>query len=29
MTYCTVIYHGNSQSDWWRLTPDKSGSYVN
>src|SRR5262249_1992316 len=28
MTDGTVIYQGNSQSDWWKLTPDKSGSYV-
>jgi hypothetical protein len=28
MTDGTVVYQGNAQSDWWRLTPDKSGSYV-
>jgi len=28
MTDGTVICQGNSQSDWWKLTPDKSGSYV-
>jgi hypothetical protein len=29
MTDGTVMYQGNAQSDWWRLTPDKTGSYVN
>jgi len=29
LTDGTVMYQGNSQSDWWRLTPDKSGSYLN
>ena len=29
MTDGTVMYQGNAESDWWRLTPDKSGSYVN
>jgi hypothetical protein len=28
MTDGTVMYQGNAQSDWWRLTPDKTGSYV-
>ncbi len=28
MTDGTVIFQGNSQSDWWKLTPDKFGSYV-
>jgi hypothetical protein len=28
LTDGTVMYQGNGQSDWWRLTPDKSGSYV-
>ena len=29
LTDGTVMYQGNGESDWWRLTPDKSGSYVN
>jgi hypothetical protein len=29
LTDGTVMYQGNAQSDWWRLSPDKSGSYVN
>ena len=29
LTDGTVMYQGNGYSDWWRLTPDKSGSYVN
>jgi len=29
MTDGTVMYQGNGYSDWWRLTPDKFGSYVN
>ena len=29
MTDGTVMYQGNEYSDWWRLTPDKFGSYVN
>jgi hypothetical protein len=29
LTDGTVMYQGNAQSDWWRLTPDKSGSYIN
>jgi hypothetical protein len=29
LTDGTVMYQGNAESDWWRLTPDKSGSYVN
>jgi hypothetical protein len=28
LTDGTVMYQGGAQSDWWRLTPDKSGSYV-
>jgi hypothetical protein len=28
MTDGTVLYQGNSQSDWWKLTPDKTGSYL-
>ena len=28
LTDGTVMYQGNAQSDWWRLTPDKTGSYV-
>jgi hypothetical protein len=28
MTDGTAIFQGNSQSDWWKLTPDKFGSYV-
>ncbi len=28
LTDGTVMFQGNAQSDWWRLTPDKSGSYV-
>jgi hypothetical protein len=28
LTDGTVMYQGNAESDWWRLTPDKSGSYV-
>ena len=28
LTDGTVMYQGNADSDWWRLTPDKSGSYV-
>lgn len=29
MTDGTVVYQGNSESDWWKLTPDINGSYVN
>jgi hypothetical protein len=29
MTDGTVIVQGNGESDWAKLTPDKSGSYVN
>ena len=29
MTDGTVIFQGNEQSDWWKLTPDIKGSYVN
>jgi hypothetical protein len=28
MTDGTAIFQGNSQSDWWKLTPDNLGSYV-
>ncbi len=29
MTDGTVLVHDSCASDWWRLTPDPSGSYVN
>jgi hypothetical protein len=29
MTDGTVMMQGNACSDWWQLTPDKTGSYVN
>jgi hypothetical protein len=29
LTDGTVMVQGGTCSDWWRLTPDKSGSYVN
>ena len=29
LTDGTVIYQGNALSDWWKLTPDNTGSYVN
>jgi hypothetical protein len=29
MTDGTCIFQGNQQSDWWKLTPDIHGSYVN
>jgi hypothetical protein len=29
LTDGTVIFQGNAQSDWWKLTPNKFGSYVN
>jgi len=29
MTDGTAIFQGNNQSDWWKLTPDIHGSYVN
>jgi hypothetical protein len=29
LTDGSAIFQGNSQSDWWRLTPDKKGSYIN
>lgn len=29
LTDGTVMYQGNSESDWWKLTPNDSGSYVN
>ena len=28
LTDGTVMYQGNGYTDWWRLTPDKSGSYL-
>ena len=28
LTDGSVLYQGNSGSDWWRLTPDITGSYV-
>jgi hypothetical protein len=28
LTDGTVMFQGNSCSDWWKLTPDNSGSYV-
>jgi hypothetical protein len=29
LTDGTVIFQGNEASDWWKLTPDNTGSYVN
>ena len=29
MTDGTVLTQGGSDSDWWKLTPDNRGSYVN
>ena len=29
LTDGTVLAQGGSQSDWWKLTPDNTGSYVN
>jgi Kelch motif len=29
LTDGTVMAQGNSASDWWKLTPDNTGSYVN
>jgi hypothetical protein len=29
LTDGTVILQGDEQSDWWKLTPDNTGSYVN
>ena len=29
LTDGTVIVQGNNYSDWWKLTPDNAGSYVN
>jgi hypothetical protein len=29
LTDGTVMFQGNSLSDWWKLTPDNTGSYVN
>lgn len=29
LTDGTVMYQGNSESDWWKLAPDETGSYVN
>jgi len=28
LTDGTVMYQGAGESDWWRLTPDKNGSYL-
>lgn len=29
LTDGTVLYQGNGESDWYKLTPDNTGSYVN
>jgi len=29
LTDGTVLAQGNGASDWWKLTPDNTGSYVN
>jgi hypothetical protein len=29
LTDGTAMFQGGSQSDWWKLTPDQKGSYVN
>jgi hypothetical protein len=29
LTDGTAMFQGNSLSDWWKLTPDNSGSYLN
>ncbi len=29
LTDGTVIFQGNAGSDWWKLTPDDTGSYIN
>jgi len=29
LTDGTALYQGNGESDWWKLTPDNTGSYVN
>ncbi|HSY63483.1 MAG TPA: hypothetical protein VK829_02740, partial [Terriglobales bacterium] len=29
MTDGAAIFQGNNQSDWWKLTPDIHGSYIN
>jgi len=29
LTDGTLLYQGNAESDWWKLTPDINGSYVN
>jgi hypothetical protein len=29
LTDGTVLYQGGAESDWWKLTPDINGSYVN
>jgi hypothetical protein len=29
LTDGTVLYQGNAESDFWKLTPDNTGSYVN
>lgn len=29
LTDGTVLFQGGAESDWWKLTPDNTGSYVN
>ena len=29
LTDGTVLYQGNAESDWYKLTPDNTGSYIN
>ena len=29
LTDGTVLYQGNAESDWYKLTPDNAGSYIN
>ena len=29
LTDGTVMFQGNGLSDWWKLTPDNNGSYLN
>ena len=29
LTDGSVLYQGNAESDWWKLTPDINGSYLN
>src|SRR5215475_4199304 len=29
LTDGTALFQGNAESDWWKLTPDNTGSYVN